>query len=44
MTPEEKVIYEKCLSDSPIETEEELRSYTSEKCTEKGILSIIIFI
>ena len=43
MTTEEKVIYEKCLSDSPIETEEKLRDYTPEICTKKGFNSIMFF-
>jgi hypothetical protein len=43
MSSEEKTMYEKCLSDLPIETEEELRSYTSGKCTEKGFISIMFF-
>jgi hypothetical protein len=43
MTPEEKTMYQKCLSDSPIETEEELRSYTPEVCTKKGFISIMFF-
>ena len=43
MTPTEKARYQKCLSVSPIETEEEIPPYTSGKCTEKGFISIMFF-
>ena len=43
MTPTEKARYQKCLSDSPIETEEKLRDYTPEICTKKGFISIMFF-
>ena len=43
MTPIEKERYQQCLSDSPIETEEELRDYTAKDCTEKGFISIMFF-
>jgi hypothetical protein len=36
-------MYQECLSDSPIETEEKIPSYTSGKCTEKGFISIMFF-
>lgn len=43
MNEREKEIYKKCLADFPIETEEDIRPYTPEKCTEKGFISIMFF-
>ena len=43
MNEREKTIYKKCLADFPIETEEDIRPYTAEKCTEKGFISIMFF-
>jgi hypothetical protein len=43
MNEREKEIYKKCLADYPIETEEDIRPYTAEKCTEKGFISIMFF-